>query len=304
MLIADRGQWMEALCQRPLCGRRAVWDTGHGISPGTLCLFHASGITPPVTAVCRTTPAIKGSMNTFSGRHGHGVRVGDGKKWRQTCIMCHRQARSNMYCKSHSPAGVGARSFSREACRFMDELSLHWGERILHRHWQDVEEGEGGTFIGGHWSGDEHRVAGTRFAVDGTVLGAFADGSKPEVVEFLGDYWHGNPRVHPGTKMNVRCGKTFGHLHRQTFERLSRIVELGYTVWYAWESDWLTHGRARMAAGHPPVWEMVLHRMDPGAVTSTACDDARRGQKRARNRDASADARTQPEGTIYKRSVE
>lgn len=56
--------------------------------------------------------------------------------------------------------------------------------------------------------------------------------------EFLGDFWHGNPEVHPSTAVNSVVGQTFGALHRKTEARFSRLVALGHGVVYIWEKDW------------------------------------------------------------------
>jgi hypothetical protein len=58
------------------------------------------------------------------------------------------------------------------------------------------------------------------------------------VYEFLGDYYHGNPRIYKSKDYNQICHKTFGELYRDTFKRFRKLEKLGYKVNYIWESDW------------------------------------------------------------------
>lgn len=71
----------------------------------------------------------------------------------------------------------------------------------------------------------------------------FVDGFDPAtntVYEFLGSYWHGDPRnirflstdVHPETH------KTFGQLYNETTRKLESLASAGYRVVYVWEYDY------------------------------------------------------------------
>ncbi len=79
-----------------------------------------------------------------------------------------------------------------------------------------------------------------------TVAGNFiVDGFCAEtntIYEFLGDYWHGNPKKFP-TGTNPTNHTEFSMLHKKTMDRLDSLKELGYNVVYVWESDWspITH---------------------------------------------------------------
>ena len=71
------------------------------------------------------------------------------------------------------------------------------------------------------------------------------DGFVPEtntVYEFLGDYWHGNPRKYMDG-INPTNGVEYSVLYEKTLNRLDLLKELGYNVVYVWESDWspITH---------------------------------------------------------------
>jgi hypothetical protein len=72
------------------------------------------------------------------------------------------------------------------------------------------------------------------------------------VVEYLGDYFHGNPRCYTMTSINKIAQKTFQELYDRTFARFQKIKEMGYAVKYIWESDWLAFKKGKVA-------ELVIH---------------------------------------------
>jgi len=59
-----------------------------------------------------------------------------------------------------------------------------------------------------------------------------------KVFEFLGDYFHGNPKKHDSDHYNQICHKSFGELYKELNEKFSKLNELGYSIYYMWESDW------------------------------------------------------------------
>lgn len=58
------------------------------------------------------------------------------------------------------------------------------------------------------------------------------------IYEFLGDFYHGNPKKFDLTKYNPKCHKTFGELYDNTFKIFEKLKNLGYNIKYIWESDW------------------------------------------------------------------
>ncbi len=62
--------------------------------------------------------------------------------------------------------------------------------------------------------------------------------NKNNVYEFLGDYWHGNPKKYNHNDINKVCNKTFKKLYDETVDRFIFLKENGYNVKYIWESDW------------------------------------------------------------------
>jgi hypothetical protein len=67
------------------------------------------------------------------------------------------------------------------------------------------------------------------------------DGYDPEtktIYEFLGNYWHGNPKLFSPNGVNICNQKTFGELYQDTFDRLHRLKLFGYKIKYVWEQEW------------------------------------------------------------------
>jgi hypothetical protein len=58
------------------------------------------------------------------------------------------------------------------------------------------------------------------------------------VIEFLGDFYHGNPHVFKKDDLNSMLNKTYGKLYDETMERLTSLKDEGYNVIYVWEKDW------------------------------------------------------------------
>ena len=59
------------------------------------------------------------------------------------------------------------------------------------------------------------------------------------IYEFLGDYWHGNPKFFSPTDINYSTKTSFGTLHDNTFNKKFKILkENGYKICYIWESGW------------------------------------------------------------------
>lgn len=76
-----------------------------------------------------------------------------------------------------------------------------------------------------------------RFVVDGFDI------ATNTVFEFWGDFWHGNPSVYDGSRINSVVGKTFGELLYATHRKRQAILDAGYLLVEIWESDWLQHGK-------------------------------------------------------------
>jgi hypothetical protein len=70
------------------------------------------------------------------------------------------------------------------------------------------------------------------------IVGYIVDGVENRtILEFLGDYWHGNPEKFDLLKRGP-YGKTFGEHYAKTFRRFGHLTGYGYRLCYIWETDW------------------------------------------------------------------
>lgn len=71
------------------------------------------------------------------------------------------------------------------------------------------------------------------------ICGYKVDGIKGnKIYEFLGNYYHGNPKIYKSKEYNQICHKTFGELYNNTQKKLILLKNKGYKVYYIWEKDW------------------------------------------------------------------
>jgi hypothetical protein len=78
----------------------------------------------------------------------------------------------------------------------------------------------------------EFSIPETKFKADGFCK------ETNTIYEFHGDFWHGNPKIYSGEKINPISKKTFGELYQSTMIREKQIKELGFNLVVMWESDW------------------------------------------------------------------
>lgn len=94
---------------------------------------------------------------------------------------------------------------------------------------------------------NEFKIPGTLYCADGY------DALTNTIYEFLGDFWHGNPKkfdsnsLHPISKIRDGDGSlrraTYGEVYQKTIERKVKIIALGYNYVEIWETDWLLSQR-------------------------------------------------------------
>jgi len=73
------------------------------------------------------------------------------------------------------------------------------------------------------------------------ICGYNVDGYDPNtntIYEFLGNYWHGNPKMFNFNDLNRHCKKTFGNLYNDTISKFNILKNNGYKVIYVWEQEW------------------------------------------------------------------
>ena len=82
----------------------------------------------------------------------------------------------------------------------------------------------------------------TEYKINGPYTNYIVDGFDPltkTIYEFLGDYWHGNPDVFEPDQIMTKRNVRFGHLYEVTMNRIDALTQLGYTVVYIWEREWM-----------------------------------------------------------------
>lgn len=139
------------------------------------------------------------------------------------CKCGERIMQKDNLCNRCNPNFIGSEiGASKIACHFIDDLEKELNLIIKHRHLDITEK---------KWCGSEHRpLKWQRKSVDGYYVDIF-DGM-PVGIEFLGDYCHGHPRLWDGDKQ-VYLELRFN----DTQKKLLKLKELGYKVYYVWESD-------------------------------------------------------------------
>jgi hypothetical protein len=106
-------------------------------------------------------------------------------------------------------------TFSKKAIVWLNYIQLTTGVQIQHAQ-----------------NSGEFHIPGTRYKCDGY------DTTTKTVYEFYGDYWHGNPTVHPQVDYNKHLNKSYGELYNHTIQREQTIRDLGYNIVSIWERDY------------------------------------------------------------------
>jgi len=75
------------------------------------------------------------------------------------------------------------------------------------------------------------KMNGKWFKVDGF------DPKTNTIYEFYGDFWHGNPQVFDGSKINNVRKKTFDELYQSTILKEDTLKSWGFNIVTMWEHD-------------------------------------------------------------------
>lgn len=253
---AVRGSSRVRLCWFMRAGQHCMEPVAEG-NRDSLCVFHASGgcsLDETTFYSVRTgqflstrvalpeTNDIKGDRLDDIALLGGGgssepsTTVTGGKKsrnergqFRKCCRVCWTFRRSrSAYCTRHNKAvgNVERRrtSESNIACQFFDLLAQQTGFTIIHRHIR-ADSVPVGEELKIRLSNDR------KVSVDGYVA------ENNLVLEFLGDFVHGNPARYRPWQMNALRKTTFRTLYDETYARHRAIAERGYRVLYIWESE-------------------------------------------------------------------
>jgi G:T-mismatch repair DNA endonuclease (very short patch repair protein) len=136
----------------------------------------------------------------------------DGKHWRKLCVCCDKYSRGKQdHCVAHARVVQKPATLS---CRFFDRLERELGCGIVHNHDAYSREMSIGSY-----------------RVDGFIA------DRKQVIEFMGDFWHGNPQCFASCEVNTKTQTTFGKILDDSCVRLRNIAAQGYDVWFVWEKD-------------------------------------------------------------------
>jgi len=166
--------------------------------------------------------------DVFYDKQQQQLRQHDGRKWRALCRVCPQQGKPT-YCLSHNPNHVSGHlkgGVSAGACEYMDVMEKEFNTTVIHRHIDAY-----GGWIDQEWQ-IKDKYTGKSIKVDGYVP------DHKTVIEYLGDYWHGNLERYAPHQIHKSASCTMLDLHEKTMKRLHRIASLGYHVVYVWEWDW------------------------------------------------------------------
>lgn len=61
-------------------------------------------------------------------------------------------------------------------------------------------------------------------------------------IEYLGDYFHGNPGIYESSTFNAKVGCSMGILYKDTLKRFDKLLNAGLRIFYIWESEYLKYG--------------------------------------------------------------
>ncbi|CAJ1342810.1 unnamed protein product [Effrenium voratum] len=155
------------------------------------------------------------------------------------CLVCGKQAhfpdatgKPRQFCAMHA-AEIGAHVlsssiFSRAASDCLDILEEEVGYRFTFRHRFDASSGT--------WSGKEFAGLIPKRA----FLPDAYHPERREVVEFLGNYYHGFPVEHPRHSSFICVGgKPAPDVYGDTMERLDLFTAEGLSVFYIWEHEFV-----------------------------------------------------------------
>ena len=155
-------------------------------------------------------------------------RHGDKYDYSQVIYVSSRQ-KVTIICKRHGAFGQDANNHVMGSgcpmCATMaSKPALAWLEEMA-----KLDD----TFIQHAGNGGEVRLTdtGRRYHADGYSA------EHGKVYEFLGDYYHGNPRIYRPDVINKKCKRTMGELYSETCKR-RQVIEEKYHYEEIWEDEW------------------------------------------------------------------
>ena len=144
-------------------------------------------------------------------------------------VCCSIAVGATSLCTVHQPGYVQARSgYSKVCCEFMDAYMDKHNVHVQHKHYDKLT----GILVD-----QEHRVTGMSSLSGSTKVDGWIEDTRT-VLEFHGDYYHGNPEKYNLEDLNPTTNCRFGLLYDRTMDRMSDLHRLGFTVVYVWENTY------------------------------------------------------------------
>lgn len=168
-------------------------------------------------------------VKRFRKVHGDSCCYKDSKYtgyWKKMGIRCNRDKTHGTF--ESTPANhIQGASCPRCVQRGWSKISMTWLKFMEIRL---------GTHIKHALNGGELRIkhGKTCYSVDG-----YEPKSKT-VLEFHGDYWHGNPNIYDPDVIQPTTKMTYGQLYERTLVKESKLKSMGYGYVCIWESEWRT----------------------------------------------------------------
>ena len=80
--------------------------------------------------------------------------------------------------------------------------------------------------------GSEYPIPNSRYHADG-----YSE-TENMILEYHGDFWHGNPDIYNQEELNKVTKTTYGELYQKTLKKQRFCEESGYNYISIWESEW------------------------------------------------------------------
>ena len=137
-------------------------------------------------------------------------------------IYIQNKQKIEIICNKHGPF------YQRPDCHLKGQGCPKCNFEILLTNWESKQQINFLNYL----KIKEKNICINNFNVDGY------DSKTNTIYEFLGDYWHGNPKKYNPEKINKSNDKSFKELYDLTFQRFNKLKKLGYKIKYIWEMDW------------------------------------------------------------------
>ncbi len=153
-------------------------------------------------------------------RHNHKYnysKVNYISSFNEVCIICPKHGEFNQISSTHLQGHGCKKCFIKYSklqiqCLIYYQISLGFIQ-----HSQNI---------------GEYRIPNTQYSADGY------NNISNTIIEFHGDFWHGNPKIYNKDDINPKTLTSYGELYQKTIKRTEYIKNMGYNVIEIWENEW------------------------------------------------------------------